>query len=88
MTWNLDGILWFLVLLGSMVMAVALLKGVMTAANAGALVLIDQRRMVEAVRAWANAEAEAAGRAASLEPLNLNADGSIEEPILGVVEKT
>lgn len=88
MIWNLDNILWFLVLAGSFVMVVALLKGVMTAANVAAIDLIDQRRTMEAIRARANAEAEAAGRAASLEPLNLNSDGSIEEPILGIVEKS
>jgi hypothetical protein len=47
---------------------------------------IATRRSLEAQRHAANAAAEAAGRAAALEPLALNPDGTIEEPILAEVE--
>jgi hypothetical protein len=81
-----DMLLWYLTLAGGALMALALLRGISTSAWAGAQDLIDQRRAQEAQRRAEKAAAEAAGQAAALEPLNLNADGSIEEPIVGVVE--
>ncbi len=48
---------------------------------------ITERRRQEALRRAQDAAAEAAGRAAALEPLALNPDGSIEEPIVAEVEK-
>jgi len=82
----LDPILWFLILLGGTTMGLALLRGVVASAGIAAQDVIGQRREQESLRRAANAAAAAAGRAASLEPLNLNPDGTIEEPIIGVVE--
>jgi len=48
---------------------------------------ICDRRARQKRKREADAAAEAAGRAAALEPLALNTDGSVEEPILGVVEE-
>ncbi len=48
--------------------------------------LIEQRREREEKRRTEMEGAEAAGRAAGQEPLALNADGTIERPILGLVE--
>lgn len=47
---------------------------------------IEQRRAAEARKRAEDAAAEAAGREAALEPLALNADGSIEEPVIAMVE--
>jgi hypothetical protein len=48
--------------------------------------VVEDRRAMESKQREENAAAEAFGRAAASEPLALNPDGSIEEPILGVVE--
>ena len=79
--------IWWVIGIGGAVMALALLRGVGSASVAQAQVIIDIRREREKRLIQENALAEAAGRAAALEPLNLNADGTIEEPIIGVVEK-
>ena len=84
---TLDPILWFLIILGGVAMGVALLQGVVASAGTAAQQIIGQRREQESIRRAANAAAAAAGRAAGLEPLNLNPDGTIEEPIIGVVEQ-
>lgn len=68
-------------------MTVALLRAVGACSMVHAQELVQVRRQNEAKIRAANAAAEAAGRAAALEPLNLNPDGSIEEPIIGIVEK-
>ena len=47
---------------------------------------IEQRRLAEATQRAEDAAAEAAGREAALEPLALNADGSIAEPVIAMVE--
>jgi len=76
---------WMIAAAGA-VMTLALLRAIAQCSILQAQSLIDARRTLEAQRREENAEAEAAGRAAGLEPLSLNADGTIEEPILGVAE--
>ena len=53
-----------------------------TVANQIMIAAQNARLLMEAQRHAENAAAEAAGRAAALEPLALNPDGTIEEPIL------
>lgn len=79
--------LWLLTAAAGVIMTLTFLRAVGQGSVAIASGFIDERRALEAKRKEENAAAEAAGRAAALEPLNLNADGSIEEPIMGVVEK-
>jgi hypothetical protein len=83
---NGDTTLWWLILAGSAVMFVAMCRGIGSSSVAVAQNLIDKRRELEAREREANAAAEADGQAAALEPLALNSDGSVEEPIIGVVE--
>ena len=78
---------YVLVIAGGLVMTYVLLSAIGNSAVAIASGMIEQRRWAEARRREADAAAEAAGRAASLEPLALNADGMIEEPIEAQVEK-
>ena len=78
--------LWSLIVGGSFVMTLLVLRTMGQGSFALAQEMVDTRRAAEAKRHEENLAAEAAGRAASLEPLALNADGSIEEPILGVAE--
>lgn len=85
--WHLDEPMLYLVALAVLAMAAALLKGITQCSLVCAQQLIDQRRDEELRMREANAAAEAAGRAAALEPLNTNPDGTIEEPIIGIVEK-
>jgi hypothetical protein len=63
---------------------------VVRAINQGAMMTASEeitvRRAAQKRRREEDAAAEAAGRAAGLEPLNLNPDGSVEEPILAEVE--
>ena len=84
--YDLDPPQILLILAGTAVMTVVTLRSITQGALVVASQVIEERRTVEAKRHADNAEAEAAGRAAALEPLSLNADGSIEEPIIGVVE--
>ena len=77
---------WWLIAFGGFIMAMVLLRAISQGAMQVALVMTDERRRKEIQRRADNAAAEAAGRAAAMEPLNLNPDGSIEEPILAVVE--
>ncbi|MCL2648020.1 MAG: hypothetical protein FWD61_13585 [Phycisphaerales bacterium] len=77
---------WCLVITGGVIMAMVLLRAISQGSVLVAVVMIDDRRRKEAQRKADNAAAEAAGRAAAMEPLNLNPDGTIEEPILAAVE--
>lgn len=72
--------------IGCAVMSVLFLRVI--AANAVALAYsqVTVRRQAEAQKKAADAAAEALGRAAALEPLALNADGTIAEPIIGMPE--
>jgi hypothetical protein len=76
-----------LVASGALVMALVLLKSIGDSSVAVASVVVVERRAEEQKRRADNAAAEAAGKAAMLEPLALNPDGTIEEPIIGVVEQ-
>jgi hypothetical protein len=62
------------------------LEAIASGSGAMAASLIEQRREREEKRRTEMEGAEAAGRAAGQEPLALNADGTIERPILGLVE--
>ncbi len=84
----LDTTGWVLVGGGALVMGGIVLRSIGQGAVVLASDMVDYRRTEVAQRKQANAEAESAGRAASLEPLALNADGTIEEPIIGEVETT
>ena len=84
---DLDILLWLAIFGTGGLMGVALLRGVVTAAGVEAQQIIDQRRQEAEIRKASHEAAQAAGRAAALEPLNLNPDGTIEEPIIGVVEQ-
>lgn len=75
-----------LIVIGGAIMSYVLLNAIGRSAMVSASSEIVARRAVEARRRAENAAAEAAGRAAALEPLALNPDGSIEEPILAEVE--
>ena len=83
---TLDTFQTSLVAIGGFIIVYVLLKAIGQSAAAAASADIIQRREAEAHRHAEDAAAEAAGRAAALEPLALNADGSIEEPILAVAE--
>ena len=83
---NVDTPQFFLIAAGSVVMAVVTIRAIAQGSFVVAAEVISDRRANEAKRYAENLEAEAAGRAAALEPLSLNADGTIEEPIIGVVE--
>jgi hypothetical protein len=76
-----------LMAIGGALMSYILLHAIGRSAMANAAEQIVTRRTLEARRRAENAAAEAAGRAAALEPLALNPDGSIEEPIIAVVER-
>ena len=75
-----------LIVCGAVVMTALTLRAIAQSAVASAARTIEDRREWEAQRALANAEAEAFGRRAAMEPLALNPDGTVEEPIIGVVE--
>ncbi len=83
---TLDLWMYLVVAMGSAIMGLLLLRSMGTASVSFALTDVAQRRDREAARRAENAAAEAAGRAAALEPLALNPDGTVEEPILGIVE--
>jgi hypothetical protein len=84
---NLDLFGWMLVAGGTLAMVLVLLRSIGDSAVAVAAIVVVERRALEEKRKADNAAAEAAGKAAMLEPLALNPDGTIEEPILGVVEQ-
>ena len=77
---------WILVAGGGLVMVIVFLRGIGLGAVVVAGGLVEDRRRRELQEKADNAAAEATGRAAGLEPLALNADGTIEEPIVGIVE--
>jgi hypothetical protein len=81
-----NGFSLVLIAAGGAVMFYVMISAIGRTAVATAGNQIDIRRALEAKRREEDALAEAAGRAAALEPLNLNPDGSVEEPILGEVE--
>jgi hypothetical protein len=72
--------------LGGAVMVYVMLKSIGQCAMVVASGEIKSRREEEAQRRAEDAAAEAAGLAAATEPLALNADGTIEEPIIAEVE--
>ena len=80
--------LWWLTAFAGVVMALTFLRAIGRGSVSIASDIVERRREDEARRHDENVAAEAAGRAAALEPLALNSDGSIEEPILGVAEAT
>jgi hypothetical protein len=83
---GIDPVIWFLIAAGAMVMAMVLLRGIGEGAvQVASVMCVERRNRLEQEKAD-NAAAEAAGKAAGMEPLALNPDGSIEEPIIGVVE--
>jgi hypothetical protein len=75
-----------LIILGGAIMSYILLNAIGRSAMVAAGEEIATRRTLEERRRADNAAAEAAGRAAALEPLALNPDGTIEEPILAEAE--
>jgi len=83
---GLDLYAWILITAGTLLMAMILLRSIGDGAVAVASVAVEKRRADEDLRRADNAAAEAAGKAAMLEPLALNPDGTIEEPIIGIVE--
>jgi hypothetical protein len=80
--------LYWLTGIAGLVMALTFLRAIGRGSVCIAGELVERRREAEARRHEENLAAEAAGRAAALEPLALNADGSIEEPILAVAESS
>jgi len=76
-----------LVAMGAVVMTALMLRAIAQSSFVVAADAIQTRRALIAQRHADNAEAEAEGRAAALEPLVLNADGTIEEPIIAMVER-
>jgi hypothetical protein len=84
---NLNGTELFLIVIGMVLMLYVLLKAIAQGALVVASDEIAQRRADEAQRRAEDAAAEAAGRAAALEPLEVHPDGSIVEPILAMVEE-
>lgn len=84
---NLSGYDLLLICLGGGIMWYVMLKAIGQSAAVAADEEISQRRAEIARRHAEDAAAEAFGRAAALEPLAVNPDGSIAEPILAVVEE-
>ncbi len=75
-----------LILAGSFTMAVVVLRAIAQSSVGAAFHVVEDRRAREIKFREENAAAEAFGRAAASEPLALNPDGTIQEPILGVAE--
>jgi hypothetical protein len=78
--------MYLIAAIGSVVMGILLLRSIGTNAVALAYGEVSTRRTAEARRKAEDAAAEALGRAAAQEPLALNADGTIAEPIIGIPE--
>jgi hypothetical protein len=78
--------LYWLTAIAGLVMTLTFLRAIGRGSVSIAGELVERRREAEARRHEENLAAEAAGRAAALEPLALNSDGSIEEPILAIAE--
>ena len=85
--WKNDPTLVWMAVLGGVVMFGALCRAIGSSSVSVAQRLIDDRRDRTAREREEDAAAEAAGHAAALEPLALSPDGTVEEPIIGVVEK-
>jgi heme exporter protein D len=83
---EMDGFLWTVTAVGGLAMLIALVRGVNQTGLALAQVLVEDRRRSAQLLRDDDAQAEAVGQAAGLEPLLLNSDGSIAEPIVGIVE--
>lgn len=79
--------MYLLVAVGGAIMGMIMLRSIGGTAMTIALADVAARREHEASRRAENLAAEAIGRAAALEPLALNPDGTVEEPIIGVVEQ-
>ena len=77
---------YLLVAVGGIVMTAIMLRAIAQSSVAVAFHVVEDRRAAALQRQIDNAAAESFGRAAAIEPLALNPDGSIEEPIIGVVE--
>lgn len=77
---------YLLVAIGGIVMSAIVLRAIAQSSVSVAFRVVEDRRAVVLQRSLDNAAAESFGRAAGLEPLALNPDGTIEEPIVGVVE--
>jgi len=84
---NLSGIELLLIGGGGAIMFYVMLKAIGQSAMVVASEDIADRRAEIARRRAEDAAAEAAGRAAALEPLEVNADGTIAEPILALAEE-
>ncbi len=84
---TLSGTELLLIALGSVAMIYVMLHAIGTSALAVASEQIAERREEQERRRAEDAAAEAAGRAAALEPLAVNADGTIAEPILALAEE-
>ena len=84
---TLGGMQLLLVVMGGAIMSYVMLKAIGQSAMVTASEEIAMRRAAALQRRIEDAAAEAAGRAAALEPLAVNADGSLEEPILAMPEK-
>lgn len=83
---NLSTLEVVLIGMGGTIVFYVVLKAIGQSAVVMAGEAIEQRRAAEARKRAEDAAAEAAGREAALEPLALNADGSIEEPVIAMVE--
>ena len=76
-----------LIAAGAAIMFYVMLKAIAQSAQVVAGEEITKRRADIARRHAEDAAAEAAGRAAALEPLATNPDGTIMEPYLAMVEE-
>jgi hypothetical protein len=83
---SLNSMELLLIAISGAIMLYVLLKAIGQSAITLASADITHRRAIIAQRREEDAAAEAAGRAAALEPLDLNPDGSIVEPILALAE--
>ena len=83
---SFDPFQFILIGVGAFIMFSIMVRAINQGAMLTASDAISVRRAREKRRREEDAAAEATGRAAGLEPLNLNPDGSVEEPILAEVE--
>jgi hypothetical protein len=86
MTPTLDMPGWLLLGFGLALMALIVLRSIGQGAVIMATGMVEARRASAARQREENATAEAEAQRAAMEPLALNADGTVEEPIIGVVE--
>jgi len=75
-----------LIAIGGTVMFYVLLNAIGQSAMVAVSQDIESRRLAQLQRQQEDRAAEAFGRAAALEPLALNPDGTVEEPIIANVE--